>query len=784
MSFHWIAPLSLLAAVATAADAPFAKTGVAFLEKHCVSCHGPKKQKGDLALHEFRDDASLLKSRKKWKAIMEAVHSGEMPPDDEPQPSAEARAAFIASARAVFANYDRNAKPDPGRITLRRLNRAEYNNTIRDLTGIDSRIANDFPSDDVGYGFDNIGDVLTVSPVLMERYLDAAQLIAEQAIPIEPPKPSVKSMNARYTEPAGPVVPMRGKWRPFTFGKDGIESGPLHTPFKAIPSAAYTIRARVWAESPDGKPVKAALFVSGEQIENPDSDAKLAGGEFAKLPQTKKCRILRTIEITARDEKQAQTIEAPLPPTKGVERMGVAVVRAGEGSTPTLLVEWIHAEGPLDTRHPFIRRWVRPGTEKLPPHELTRDVLSRFMPHAWRRPVAAEELDRVARIADSAIKRGDQWEAGMRAALVAILSSPKFVFRMEPDDQPDAPGAHPINEFQLATRLSYFLWASCPDDELHSLARAGKLAASIDAQIRRMLRDPRAETLTENFAMQWLQLRRIAQHQADDGAFRLWKPALKRSMIEETRLFFAEIVREDRSILDLIDSDFTYLNRHLGEIYGINPPGGYKGEEFKRVALGGTPRGGLLTHASILTVTSNPTRTSPVKRGKWILEQLLGDPPPPAPPAVPSIDDNTRKELSGTFRQKMIQHRADPKCATCHAKMDAIGFAMENFDGIGQWRDKDEQGRPLEIGDKIPGLEVRSFDGLKKYLLTRKTQFARCFTEKLLTYALGRGLEYYDDRSIDRITADLAANGYKFSALVKAIVTSDPFRLRRGKDQQ
>ena len=783
MLSKWIIPFILAAATAHADDA-FAKVGVAFLEKHCVSCHGPKKQKADLALHEFRDDASLLKNRKKWKAIIEAVQFADMPPDDEPQPTADERAAFLASARGVFSNYDRTAKPDPGQITLRRLNRSEYNNTIRDLTGMDVRPANDFPSADVGHGFDNIGDVLSVSPILMEQYIEAAQNIAEQAIPLEPAKPALKSMNARYCEPAGPNVPMRGKWRPFTFGKDPLDSGPLHTPFKPDPASAYTIRAHVWAESPDGKPVKAALFVSGGNLPDPDPDQKLAGTELSKLPQTKKSRILKILDVTARDEKSAQTIEAVLPPGNGIERMGVAVLRTEGGAPPTVLVEWIHAEGAGDTRPQFLRRWTRAGAEKLTPQQQTRDLLTRFMPRAWRRPITTDELERVAKVADAALARGENWEAGIRAALASVLSSPKFIFRIEPDDKPTLAEAHPITEFQLAARLSYFLWATCPDEELLALAQAGKLTASLGTQVRRMLRDPRAGTLTDNFAMQWLQLRRLASHQTDERTFRRWRPSLKTSMIEETRLFINEVIREDRSILDLLDADFTYLDRRLGELYGITPPDGFAGDKFKRVTLAGTQRGGLLTHASILTVTSNPTRTSPVKRGKWLLEQILGDPPPPPPPNVPSIDDNTRRELTGTFRQKMIQHRADPKCANCHAKMDAMGFAMENFNGIGEWRDKDEQGNPLEVGDKTPVLELRSLAELKAHLKSRKEQFARCLTEKMLTYALGRGLEYYDDRAVAIITADLAKNGYKFSALITAIVQSDPFRLRRGKGQQ
>ncbi len=778
-----VAVFLLLLITGVNAAEPFAKTGVAFLEKHCTSCHGAEKHKADLTLNQYRDDLSLLKQRKKWKQILDAVQKGDMPPDDKPQPAEAERAAFLASARAVFANYDRSAKPDPGRVTLRRLNRSEYNNTVRDLIGIDLQPAADFPTDDVGYGFDNIGDVLSLSPVLMERYLDAAQAIAEQAIPLTPGKPIVRTMYSKYCEPGAPTTPMRGNWRLLVPGKTHIETGPLNTPFKLESTGEHNFRARVYAESPSGKPVKVALLVAGEKIANPEPASKLAELEIDKVPQVQRCRIVGTFEVTARDDKHPQMVEGRIPKMKGIERVAIALVRDNANSPPpTLFVEYLQTEGPLDTRSPFIKRWAGPAEGKTP-QQRARDLLASFLPRAWRRPVSAEELEHVAHVADAALQRGESWENAVRLSLVSILSSPKFIFRMEPDEQPDNPEAHPINEYQLASRLSYFVWATCPDDELLALAQKGQLAANLEAQIKRLLRDPRAETLTDNFAMQWLQLRRLTSHQADEGAFKRWRASVKNSMLTETRLFFAEIVREDRSILDLLDADYTYLDRRLAEIYNIQPPGGFVRDEFKRVSLAGTQRGGLITQASVLTVTSNPTRTSPVKRGKWILEQLLGDPPPPPPPNVPSIDDKNRKELSGSFRQRLEQHRADPACANCHAKMDAMGFALENFNGIGQWRDKNEEGQPVEVGGTVEDVKLTSLADLKKLLRDRKDPFARCLSEKLLIYALGRGLDYYDDRTLDRIQAETAKGGYKFSALVTAIVKSDPFRLRRGKSQ-
>ncbi|HEX8295417.1 MAG TPA: DUF1592 domain-containing protein [Chthoniobacteraceae bacterium] len=780
--FFLLSFLLVLAGSGSAA-APFAEAGVAFLESHCVKCHGKDKQKGDLTLHEVRDEATLLRARKRWQEVLSMVESGDMPPEEERQPTAEERKQFLASVTQVFAAAN-SGRADPGRLTLRRLNRTEYNNTIRDLLKVDFRPAENFPSDEVGHGFDNIADVLSVSPVLMERYLDAAESIAALAIPNSTAAAPKRTMSGKFLEPASPDVP-QDRFRPITASRrELIHSGPLHTPARISTDGEYMVRAKLYAKSANGKPVSVALLVTGDKLAKPSSAFEIAKLDGAALPAITPAAILKVAEITATDEQHAQLIEVKIPPMEGAERVAIAALKPPVGqAAPTLFVEWLECEGPLDAPSPATKALMvfTPGRSQA---DQARELLWRFASKAWRRPVSQSELDRLCSVVSYAAGHGETWEEGLRRAVAAVLASPKFVFRLEPDELPNSAEPHPLNEFQLATRLSYFLWSSCPDDELLQLATERRLNANLDGQIARMLKDPKALALVENFALQWLQVGRLAGHTADPKTFPKWRPELRAAMVEETRRFCAEIMQQDRSILDFLDADFTWLNRRLGDVYGITPPGGFRGDEWKRVSLAGTQRGGLLTHASVLTVTSNPTRTSPVKRGKWVLEQILGNPPPPPPADIPSLDDSQRKELTGTFRQKLEQHREDPKCANCHTKMDAFGFALDQFDAIGQWRERDETGALVNASSKLPGgRELRGLADLKILLRDRQKEFARCFTEKLLTYALGRGLDYYDEPALDRIQAALAADRFRFSSLVRQIVRSDPFRLRRGKGQ-
>ena len=778
----------------------FATEGSGFLQKHCLSCHSGDKAKADLRLDKYRDEAAVIKDRKTWQRVLDVLQSGEMPPPSKPRPGLAEVENFTKLIGLIFKQHDESTKPDPGRVTMRRLNRNEYNYTIRDLVGIDFNPAEDFPSDDVGHGFDNIGDVLTLPPVLLERYLAAAESIMDRAITPNPPRPPNRGVATQYTEPAGPNVPMKGNFRVVSGRAGGtpIETGPIFTRYQVPADGEYIAHTQVYVETSGSKPVKVALLAGCSPtcpLAAKDAEADTIAGAAAK--GLRPFVILKTFEVKARNESAAEHLQAAIPAGIGPDKVAVALVKPEDGEpAPTLYVKFLSLEGPLDTRPASHRRLLACDPNK-PEAERTREVLGRFASRAYRRPVTAEELDRLVALAESRRQAGEKWEAAIQFAMTAVLVSPKFLFRVELDDRPDSPDPHPLDEYQLASRLSYFLWSSMPDQELFDLAANKQLTPNLDSQVKRMLRDPKAAALVDHFVMQWLQLQRLSTAQPDPKLFPEFNDQLRSAMLRETKLFFTEIIREDRSVLDILAGNFSYLNAPLARLYGIadtagnkiasNPkdrkPGGkpFKPDEFSRVDMTGTGRGGILTQASFLTVTSNPTRTSPVKRGRWVLEQLLGTPPPPPPPNVPELEENGKPLTSGSLRARMEEHRKNPACASCHAKMDPLGFGLENFNAIGAYRSKDGE-FPIDASGELPGgLKFTGPEQLRQVLLTKKDQFARCLAEKMLTYALGRGLEYYDRRAIDRIVADLAAADYRFSALVTGIVKSDPFRLRRGR---
>ncbi|HTU92781.1 MAG TPA: DUF1592 domain-containing protein [Gemmataceae bacterium] len=610
--------LALLCGPAAVYAAPpakptFAKDIAPLVKQYCGKCHGDKKPRGGVALTAFSDDASVLKKRNVWEQVADNLRSGDMPPPGKPRPNSDELDKINAWLDAVVFQIDCSGPRDPGHVTIRRLNRAEYNNTIRDLLGVHFQPADDFPQDDVGYGFDNIGDVLSLPPLLMEKYLAAAEKIVEKAL----------------------------------------------------------------------------------------AD-----------PQTRK----RIFFVATQNEESA------------------------------------------------------------------RQILERFVGRAYRRPVRGDEVSRLYRFVEMAEKNGDGFEAGISLAMQAALVSPHFLFRVEMDRRrfDDPATVRPIGDYELASRLSYFLWSSMPDDELFELARKKTLREPevLEKQVRRMLKDARSRALVDNFAGQWLQLRNLKDFKPDPDLFPNFDDKLRSAMLKETELFFDNVVREDRSILDFIDADYTFVNERLAKHYGLS---GVKGVAFRRVSLTATPRGGILTQAAVLAVTSNPTRTSPVKRGKWILENILGMPPPPPPPGVEELKDDKQAVESGSLRQRMEMHRANPNCATCHQRMDPLGFGFENFDAIGAWRSRDGKHAIDATGTLPNGQSFKGPAELRAILKTRHEAFARCLAEKLLTYALGRGVERYDRCTLDDIVKNAGKDNYKFSRLAIDIVKSDPFQKRRGK---
>lgn len=723
-----------------------------FLKAHCFHCHGTTdgKDKAELSLSKYTDDLSVQQDRKVWDNVLSMIRSGEMPPMERQRPTASEIEAAVQSIEGVLANLDCSKTPNVGRVTLRRLNRTEYNNTIRDLLGVDFQPAADFPNDDVGYGFDNIGDVLSTTPLLFERYLSAAESVLQKVITVPEtvaPK-DIRLQGLRVSRNAGEET--NGGGVLYAEGEAANET--------FLDAGDYNIQVEVYAKQVGDEKVQAEIRLNREGV--------------------------KKFEVTSTNRNSLQILEAKIRVPAGTARIGVGfanpfVAPDSTNESPNrrlLFVRSILADGPYNPPPPPLppaQQKLLAHSEGAEPREAAREIITRLATLAFRRPVKPAEVEHILRIYDMAEKEGDKYEERLRLALCRVLVSPHFLFRIEADP-PSAKSGEPytISELELASRLSYFLWSTMPDAELFNLALEGKLRANLDAQVNRMLDDPKSKALVENFAGQWLTLRKLPQIAPDPKLFPQFDDELRAAMQQETELFFNDILRENRSVLNFIDADFTYVNARLAKHYGID---GVTGAEFRKVNAP-AHRGGLLTQASILTITSNTTRTAPVKRGKWILEQLLGTPPPPPPPDVPEIDE--KKTLSGSMRQVMEQHRENPICASCHARMDPIGFAFENFDAIGAFREKDGN-FPIDASGELP--DGRKFQGpgeLKTILTEKKELFARSLAEKMLTYALGRGLEYYDKCAVDKILAAQQTDDYRIRTLIIQTIASDPFQMR------
>jgi mono/diheme cytochrome c family protein len=737
-----------------------------YLKQYCVACHNARTKTAGVALDGLASAGSLAAQSGTWERALRKIRTGEMPPAGMPR-APQARTTALVDWVSGELDQAAAAKPDPGRVTVHRLNRAEYNNAVRDLLAVDVRPGDDFPADDSGYGFDNIADVLSMPPVLMEKYLAAAGKVSRTSLG----RVRLDPVLERYSVPRNLAQEARLDGAPVGT-RGGVE---VEHRFPA--DAEYLVRVRMRGTPDNGVPDVLNVFLDGKLLRR--MDAKFGAEE---------------------EDEEQRRLEVKVPVTAGRHRVLVSFLRddsknesprldytsSGIAKRTPLAVDWVEVGGPFNVKGPgdteSRRRILSCAPSATKSEEAcATEILSRLARRAWRRPVSAAETARLVGFYRMGKTDSGEFEGGIELGVKAILVSPYFLFRVEQAPAVLKPGSsYPISGPELAARLSFFLWSSIPDETLLALGEKGELKKPevLEAQVRRMLRDPRAEALTVNFAGQWLHLRNLASMKPDPEKFPEFDTDLREAMARETELFFEAIVKEDRSVTDFLDARFTFVNERLARYYGMP---GVEGRQFRRVNLTDGNRGGVLTMASVLTVTSYPTRTSPVIRGKWVLDNLLGAPPPPPPPDVPALVESGLGKTA-SMRQQIEQHRANPACAACHAKMDPIGFALENYDAVGRWRTK-EGGFEIDASGKLPSGEAfRDAAGLKAALREQPQEFVLCFTEKLLTYALGRGVEWTDKPVVRGIARDAAKEDYRFSSVVLGIVKSAPFGMRRSKE--
>jgi PAS domain-containing protein len=796
------------------------------LREYCYDCHGDGMNKGDMALDQFESDTALLGAREQWWKVLKYLRSGLMPPQNKPRPTEAERQRIAQWIKADVFGIDPQ-HPDPGRVTVRRLNRVEYRNTIHDLVGVDFNSEVEFPADDTGYGFDNIGDVLTVSPMLLEKYVAAAKEVVAEAVPTVAKVVPEKVIGGDRFRGTGVTNGVHAKAAAgSTLSMSFYQPAAVTNSFNAQHAGSYELTLELAVKGTfDFDPGKCR--VNFRLDDQPLLREEFGWHDFKAFRR----------EFTQKLEsgKHAVTFELqPLtPPDQKLNALEMRLVS-------------LKIRGPMEPEY-----WTRPKnydrffTQDAPKdpaerRQYARTVLERFAGKAFRRPVDDRTLDRLTALAENVYNQpGKPFEEGVAYAMVAVLASPRFLFRLERSVPDSSTGASSLlDEYSLASRLSYFLWSTMPDDELFGLAKSGELRQQFAAQVKRMMADPRSEAMVENFVGQWLQVRdlegtsidarvvlardngqeqamrqaqeafrkQLAERQARAAAGqtnaaaaanperplnrgRFFRPRveldreLRQAMKRETEMFFADLVQEDRSVTDLIDGDYTFLNEKLANFYGLTNID-VKGAELRRVTLpADSPRGGILTQGSVLVVTSNPDRTSPVKRGLFVLDNILGTPAPPPPPNVPALEASEKdfKDHQPTLRETLELHRSKALCASCHARMDPIGLGMENFNAMGMWREK-ERGQTIDTAGKlITGESFTSVQELKQILATEhRRDFYRCLTEKLLTYALGRGPEYYDVETVDQIVQRLERENGRFSALLMGILESAPFQRQRN----
>ncbi len=745
----------------------------ATLDQYCVVCHSGPTPPAGLNLQAL-DVGNLEDNGVVWEKLLRKLRNREMPPAGMPRPDA---ATYDGLVKYIDTGRDRLAevKPNPGRPTLHRLNRAEYANAIRDLLALEVDSAELLPADDIGYGFDNIGDVLTVSPLLLERYLTAASKISRIAVG----DMALPATYQTYDVPRG-LVQLDRMSEGMPFGSRGGTSIRYHFPVDGEYEISVSLqRGRYDQFLGLERDRKLDLRLDGQRLQlfTIAADPRAGAQEFGRGNDPDAHLKLRVkVEAGTRTIVATFLKDTVIPEGILLDDRETAFFE-GVGS--------ISVGGPFNVQGPgatanrdkiFVCRPAARSEEQA----CAERIISSLARRAYRRSVTPDDLPQLLALYKQGSER-DGFEAGIRLALQKILVSPEFIFRMEFDPPDAAPGSvHKIADLELASRLSFFLWSSIPDDELLGLAERGELsdASVLEREVRRMLADPRSQALVTNFAGQWLFLRNIARIQPDPAAFPNFDENLRQGLRKETELLIESMLREDKSVADLLNSDYTFLNERLAKHYGIE---GIYGSEFRRVQIDDPKRRGLLGQASILTVTSYPNRTAPTIRGKWVLEQLLGTPPPP--PNVPSLKEDASTRIL-TMRQRMEQHRANPACAVCHRMMDPLGFSLENFDGLGRWRDSTGPGTgAIDSSGVLP--DGTTFDGpagLREVLVSKRDLFVETFTERLLTYALGRGVEEYDRPVIRKIVREAASNDQRWSSIILGIVRSAPFQMRKVSD--
>jgi len=751
--YYWLVLAANCVSAATVDTAGFDAKVRPILLKTCSGCHNAGVRSGDLNLAPYLDAATVSTDRTTWEKILRKIESGEMPPKGIPRPPQAQLAELTAFLHSEFARADAALKPDPGRVVARRLNRNEYRNTIRDLLAVDFPAERDFPTDDSGNGFDNIGDILTVSPVLMQKYLEAAETIASAALGADPLP--AKPLERAYETKAGTLR--------------RLDYDTVEARHRVDFDGDYVVRFGFpGSRGADAKAVMMSFSMDGRVLDSMEVETKPS-------------------KLVYFDPFSDGEMRLYLPAGDHVFRAAFEnddFVKTFTNDKDAYSAKKNKFIASITFIGPYPSKVEKPSRKRIlvcdPASEegCIERILTTVAHRAWRRPVTGAEVAGLAKFVSMASAEGKSTEQGIQLALEAVLVSPDFLFRIEHDPNPDE--VHRVSDVELASRLSYFLWSSMPDDDLLSAAESGQLhePAVLDAQVKRMLADPKAQALSANFAGQWLEIRNLDSIAPDPKLFPEWTQGLKNDLRTETEMFFQYILRENRPIAEFLDARYTFLNGPLAKFYGI---GGVQGPDFRRVELTTGQRGGVVTQAGVLAVANSyPNRTSPTLRGKFILDNILGTPPPPAPPDVPALDVS-EIGTGVSMRKQLEQHRSDPYCASCHSKMDTLGFGLENYNAIGKWRTADGW-FPVDPSGTMPdGKSFQTPAEMRSVLLDSLPLFSRCLTEKMMTYALGRGMQASDNRALDEIGTVLAADRYRFQTLISQIVHSLPFQSRRGE---